>query len=842
MRSREGLGAGPPPALAGAAATAASRGVPRAPADGMALEAAHAESAGLEATPADQMVLETATTKGSGVGTAAPGALLTGSQAGGASVAEASVADAGALGVAQAGEAPLEAAPVAGVPAGGARRSPWAAHWRLVLLVGLPAAIGVVHVWLVSYHYFVGSFDDDASYLLTAQAILHGAGLDGHLVSGASVVGAYPPGYSFLLIPLLWIWPHTFTPERVWSAVAYAAVFPLLWAYLGRRKVGDVVRFGVLLVLAANPVMATFGSMVMAETSFLVLLLVLLIMVDDWHPGGRSRVLGPRGIGVVVAAAGLVWLKEAGLGIVVGLALWYLLHRDWRKSLAVFGGSALLLMPVLLARHLGGVPLAGSRYSQELGSYYSGGWVDRLTHVLPSSFVHYFTVALPNTVLPHGSPVPFHGGWPILWGVVAGQVTLFTVLGLLIAVWRYRDAAVVMIPVYAAETLMWPEVNERRVILALPVIVTWYVLGVVSAVRWLLSWIGDRTARAPMPASLVPGRHNGATHNGAPRPDHRPGWAALSRPAPLASLGLLAVLAAALIGVPQGAQFGRDYLFSADQSSSHPGGSRYMSILAAVGQPSTVIETDYESTTGLFTGHLTANGAFIASPWQVCNFGAIQQALAADHAGYLLIGTVNKPGVIDNRCLLHQADAHPALAVRLLRTGVDEATVFELIGPGTAHADLSNLLVGSEESSNAPLGYVGNPSHGRADIPGLSTVLTPVNGQSTLSWTWGPNVTLDQVSVGEVGLLHGGSLSGVTLQVQRANGGWVSVADAPGLVGDVGAPYLLGEFPAGTRALAMRLVVRSDAPVVVTDVNALGTQTAPGTPAARGAGAAGRTG
>ncbi|MCL2395211.1 MAG: hypothetical protein FWC87_11040 [Acidimicrobiaceae bacterium] len=764
MKSREDMGADPPQALGDAR---------------LNLDAATA-SAGAVSGPVSVVDLKAASVDSADIGTAAASGSTTTIESG---------------------------APAASVPPQGPLRRFWAAHWRVALLVGLPAVIGIIHVWLVSYHYFVGSFDDDASYLMTAQAILHGAGLTGHLPSGASVVGAYPPGYSFLLIPLLWIWPHSFNPERVFSAVAYAAVFPLLWVYLGRRKVGDVVRFGALLLLAANPVMATFGSMVMAETSFLVLLLVLLLITEGWRPGPASRVLGPRGIAVVVAGAGLVWLKEAGLGVVVGLGLWYLLHRDWRKATAVIGGCALLLVPVLVARHVGGVPLAGSRYSQELGSYYSGGWMDRVTHVLPASLVHYFTFALPATVLPHGSPLPGTSGWLVVWAVLAAQVGVFTVLGLAISVFRYRDAAVVAIPVYAAETLLWPQVNERRVILALPIVIAWYVLGVVTAVRWLLAFVGAHTgARDPV-------------RNDSIRAS-RWSWPALYRPVSLVGVG---VLAAAAIGTPLAFQFPRDYLFGLHRTSSHPGGSRYMSILAAVGQPSTVVETDYESTTALFSGHLTANKAFIASPGRICNPTAIHQALAGDRAGYLLIGTVNKPGVIDSPCLFRQAVSHPSWAVRLLRTSRDQASVFELFGPGTAHPQMSNLLAGSDVSSSAPLGYVRNRSLGAGDLPGLSTVLTPTDGESTIAWSWGPNVTLDQVSVGEVRLLHGGSLSGVTLEVQRANGSWVAVSDAPGLVGDGGAPYLLGEFPSGTRAQAMRLVVRSSAPVVVTDANALGT-------------------
>jgi hypothetical protein len=688
----------------------------------------------------------------------------------------------------------------------GARRppSPWwfparGSRRRAVILVGVPLILGVWHVYLVSSRYFVGSFDDDASYLLTAQALLHGSGLTGHLTSGASVVGAYPPGYSFLLVPLLWIWPHTFAPERIASAVFFAAVFPLAWVYLGRRRLSDVVRFGTLLLMALNPVMATFGSMVMAETSFLVLLTVLLLAVEGWDRD--ARVLGPRGIGIVVAGAGLVWLKEAGIGIVIGLGVWYALRRDLRKAAAVVGGCALLLVPVVVARAVGGVPLEGSRYSEELGGYYSGGLVSRLVHVVPSSLVHYFAVALPASVVPQGSPLPNSGAWSGVWSVVGFQVSLFTLVGLCVAIRRYRDAALVAVPVYVAETLLWPEINERRVILVLPVILAWYVLGVVTAARWALAHAPTRRPRL-------------GSGGAAGRP-----WPAFVRPAPAVGVALLG---AAVIGAPLVAQFPRDYLFGIHTTSSQPGGSRYMSILAAVGQPSTVVETDYESTTALFTGHRTANTAFLDAPAGVCQLSITQKALAQDDAGYLLIGTLNKPRIIDNACLFYQAASQP-FAVRLLRTNRDQASVFELIGPGTAHADVVNLLEGSSSSGSAPISLAPDLPLGRGDVPGLSTVITPTDGQGEVTWNWGDHDTLDQVSVGEVKMFRGGTLSGVTLEVQRSNGTWVPVADAPGVVGDNGTPYLLGEMPAGTRSDAMRLVVRADAPVVVTDVNALGT-------------------
>ena len=365
--------------------------------------------------------------------------------------------------------------PGAGVDLGAPRRSWWR---RPAVAVGMPLLLGLVHVAVVAPHYFVGSFDDDAGYILTARALLAGQGLTGHLTSGVGVAAVYPPGYGALLTPLLWLWPHSFLPLRLLSTACYAALFPLLWIYLGRRRLGEGTRTAALLVLALGPVLATYGSMVMAETPFLVLLVGLLLLVDRWVT--ERRVVTRTGVGVAVTAAAMVWCKEAGIGLVAGLLLWLLLRRGrgtiGRMAL-ILGGVAALVAPVVVARLAAGVPVAGARYSQELGGYYHGGLVDRLIHVAPHALWQLVSTALPATMVPYLSPLPIHGHAPDLWKVLSWQVSILTVVGAVGWARRHRDAAVVMVPVYLGETLLWPYINERRVILVLPLLAAWYVLG-----------------------------------------------------------------------------------------------------------------------------------------------------------------------------------------------------------------------------------------------------------------------------------------------------------------------------------------------------------------------------
>ena len=73
---------------------------------------------------------------------------------------------------------------------------------RAVPVVAVVTAVAVIHAVMVGRHTFVGSFDDDASYILVARALAHGQGLTSKLGAGYPLIGAYPPGYSALLAPL----------------------------------------------------------------------------------------------------------------------------------------------------------------------------------------------------------------------------------------------------------------------------------------------------------------------------------------------------------------------------------------------------------------------------------------------------------------------------------------------------------------------------------------------------------------------------------------------------------------------------------------------------------------
>lgn len=627
--------------------------------------------------------------------------------------------------------------------------------------MGLPLIIGLVHVALVAPSYHVGSFDDDASYLLSAKALLAGQGLTGHLSSGEPLVGLYLPGYGALLAPIVWLAPHSYTLARLLSVAFYAATFPLTWILLRRREVPEGVGFAALLVMALGPVDATFASMVMAEAPFLVVLLLLLLAADRWLESERAACRWA--LAVVVAAGALLWLKQAGLGLVIGLVLWLLLARTprkWAKAGLLAVGVGLAVLPVLAARAALGLPLAGDRYSEELGGFYQGGLVDRLVHVLPGSTWHLLSSAIPATLVPYLPPLPIDGHWPDLWKALSWQVTILCGVGMVAWFRRRRDPAPLMVVVYLGEASLWPFVNERRAILVLPLLVVWYAMGAAATWNAVLRLAGGTSARLRVVTGVA--------------------------------------VAAAVTFAPLVAQAPRDYLFGWNQTSSDPQGSRYMAILSALNPHSAEVETDYRSTVALFSGHPTVWNAFLAAT-VVCYEPALLDQLAADGAAYLVLGDLNKPGVIDSPCLAGLVVGAP-WAVPLLHTNRDNASVYELVGPNSANPGLGNLI---------------DPS-----TPVLST---EAGDQSTSTWEWPAPVTVAQLSVGEAAATSGPTTS-VTVEVRDGDGAWTILDTVAGGVGDCAGchPFLLDGPRSAFQVTDVRVVVTAGAPSVVSDLAVIG--------------------
>ncbi|MDQ1365401.1 MAG: hypothetical protein QOE57_1443 [Acidimicrobiaceae bacterium] len=642
-------------------------------------------------------------------------------------------------------------------------------------------AIGLVHALVIAPRYHVGSFDDDASYVLAARALAVGHGITSRAAGGYPLVGVYPPGYPALLSPLAAIWPSSVFTFRVVSLLLFVSIFPLTWAYLRRRRIAQPLRLAILALLALNPVLGTYATMVMSETAFVVVLLLMLLALDRWQLDRRT--ITWAGAGSVLSAAALLWLKEAGVGVVIGVVLWLALRRLFRKAFVAAAVSVVLLMPLMIMRSLAGADLIGSRYSGDLGGVFKGGLVSRVVHVVPHAAWTYVTEAVPRTI------VPISNGFLPSDGPVGGIMLVLTwtaaplvVLGFVVWCRRHADAACLAVPVYLAETLIYPYTNERRVVLVLPVILAWYAFGAASAFAAIRS---------------VAGRVGGRI---APR------------------LGVvLPVMTSLLLLVALAGQFTRDYLYFEGADSSSPGGSPYMAVLRQLGTAQDVVETDYLWTTALYSGHRTANGAYLAG----CDPGPVADAVHADRAGYLLTASLNGSGPVDGGCLLPVAASLPQ-AVRLYRTSRDQASVFQFVGPGTAHPDLGDrVATATVDGGGAPVSQPDEQPQLVGDPAGRYWSLPANQGTAKLTWSWNDPVEISQISLGAASGIDSSTAS-VQVSARSPDGGWRVLAAAPGPVGaGRRTAFLLVRLPRPEVVTALRVSVGVN---MVNGVNGVGPE------------------
>lgn len=595
---------------------------------------------------------------------------------------------------------------------------------RTALIVGSLTALGLLHVGVVAVRYHVGSFDDDGAYIAMAEGIAHGVGLTGRLPFGYPLLKDYPPGYPALLAPLVLAFGtgHGFAAERAWSVACFTALFPLTWVWLRRRGLGEATSAGVLLLLALNPLLATFGSMVMAETSFLVTLMCLLLAAEAW---GRSpRGLSVPGVLTVVLAGALVWLKEAGLAVDGGMLLWLAANRQWRRAVVTAVAAGALLAPIAVARALNGVPLAGARYTGEIARGLGGDALHRLT-LLPAGAARFVFYAVFDGVTPAFSPVSDNlGVLVVVGGAASAAAALFCSVGALRWWRRYggRDPLPWLVAPYVVESMVYLYVNMRRTILIVPVLSAWYLIGATATGRYLLRRSQERGKTPPEV------------------------WRRRFRVAACAGLAVLVV------------QFPTDYLVGLGQSTSRPAGSPYMTLLAHLGPRRSVVETHYLWTTALLTGH--PGGFEKTSPH--CEAPAVLAALRRIHAAYALTAAFNGERV-DQPCLARLAP-HEPWAVPLLHTALDDATVTEIVGPGTPHPDLRGLLVAAS----------GPPRH---------------------VWRLPAGSRVTQVSVG--------ATAGIEVRLLGAHGWQVVVRRSRR------APWVLAELPGGVPATALQVIAAS---------------------------------
>jgi len=371
-----------------------------------------------------------------------------------------------------------------------------------IALAVLTAAVAVFDLSLARNH-LLGVTGDDSYYLTLAQALATGHGFVVPSLPWTPPETSVPPGFPLLLAPLVALTSTHAEVLRLVPLVFGVAATPLTWAYLRQLGLPFPAPIAGAALVGFNPILGLYATIVTPETACVCALLALLICVARWS---RTELVSPWGAGAVAAALALFELKLAAVLLLASLVGYlFLVARRRTRALVLAAALAVAGLPLLVTRLLSGTSLAGTTYGADFSNGYGAAHGAALVlDVLGTALRNLAALLYPTLVetVTGLAPVPLDGGMRAMAaaaardGLLAG-LSLAMLAGAVLLWRRARDTGTATTAGYLLLVTIFPIMNTRRVILVLPVVVAWLLVGLVEVYR--------RMARRA-PARLSPDR------------------------------------------------------------------------------------------------------------------------------------------------------------------------------------------------------------------------------------------------------------------------------------------------------------------------------------------------
>ena len=328
---------------------------------------------------------------------------------------------------------------------------------------------------------------DDAAYLLLSRSIRVFSYRELHLV-GEPIAARFPPGFPALLALC-----STVFGERldVFTAVGILFSASGIWALFDvvRRRWSVNVALVTAALVAINPALLEYVAIPVSEMVFTSLTLWTLWAADRVETSGlhtteRTRAKG-RGTAAIILSILAALTRSAGVTLVLSLIAHWAWRRRWRTTAAMAVAGT-----VFVGGWLAWTSLAPKREVRM--SYIDdavrpvGNAPPPLTSILVKRLVYNvptYVTQVSLTVV----PVPLtrrtvldNVGWVLLLG------TCFLVGWF--AAWKRWQAAAIYIATYCGLLAVWPYLLDRFLVPAIPLALTFIVIGASTITRRLGRW------------------------------------------------------------------------------------------------------------------------------------------------------------------------------------------------------------------------------------------------------------------------------------------------------------------------------------------------------------------
>ncbi len=330
----------------------------------------------------------------------------------------------------------------------------------------------------------VGTFFDDAAYLILAESLANFEGYRLINFSYAPVEQAFPPGWPILLAPLAAVFPGNLLLPRL-LALAFSMGSIWLSDILFRPRLTETQRWLFLLLIAFNPFFVGAAGTVMSEPAYLFLSLLTLVLIDRSSRGsGYARYMW---IGLGVAFFAMV-VRTLGISIFMTALIALIPRKHWRKAVLVGGLLAVagVLVLIFAPNGFGTVYLLSPTYQGHI-EYLSGEILNYLQvwNFLPTfNYPMISAVVLPIFDL-NLSFIPF---FDTIRSVGAILLLLCVLWGFALNARSWRPTEIYII-LFGAIFYMWTayinEIQQRQLVPMIPFMSFYFI----SFLGWALSKI-----------------------------------------------------------------------------------------------------------------------------------------------------------------------------------------------------------------------------------------------------------------------------------------------------------------------------------------------------------------
>ncbi len=199
----------------------------------------------------------------------------------------------------------------------------------LVLVAALIAGTGLGMLRFDSFQ--VGTFTDDAHYVVLAESLATGQGYRLINFPVAREEWAFPPGWPLLLAPLAAVFPGDYNalkllPFLLWLG-SILVMYRLFRMYLPRPY------WQICLLLSSvNPTLIGTSGMLMSESSFLFFSLLALVLYKSWASVTPERGNRYFFMLMLVVASYVPFIRTIGLALLISIAVSLALSGRLRES------------------------------------------------------------------------------------------------------------------------------------------------------------------------------------------------------------------------------------------------------------------------------------------------------------------------------------------------------------------------------------------------------------------------------------------------------------------------------------------------------------------------------